>query len=147
MPSVNFNGYTVSDQTVKDILQNMCDYFQADVLVTSGDRTFVPEGGSTTSLHLNSRAADLHVDGVDDGVVYLNLRNLGYNSVFQSGNGYEFIWHGIHTSTGGPHIHMGRYGSAGVGYVNFKKEGITADGAGKYPLDIMLPIIPNPFGG
>lgn len=147
MPTVNYNGRTISDQTVKDVLQNMSDYFQADVNVTSGDRDYVPEGGSTTSLHLNKRAADFHVDGIDDSVVYLNLRNLGYNSVFESGHGYEFIWHGVHTATGGPHIHMGRYSSATISYVKFKKEGITEDGAGKYPVDISLPIIPNPFGG
>lgn len=79
MAIVNYNGYTVSDQTVKDVLQNIGDYFQADINVTSGNRTTVPEGGSTTSLHLQNRAADFHIVGIDDGTAYLNLKNLGYD--------------------------------------------------------------------
>ncbi len=136
MAAVNFNGRQISDAVVKQILQNLCDYFQASVNVTSGNRTTVPEGGSPDSLHLSNRAADFHVEGVDDGTVYLNLRNLGFKQVFTGGHGYEFIWHGIHTKTGGAHLHLGRYGSNQSGYINFYQEGITPEGKGKYSLDI-----------
>lgn len=112
MATVNYNGYTISDQTIKDVLENFAAYFGANVNVTSGDRTTVPEGGSTKSLHLKKRAADFSVVGLDYGTVYLHLKNLGYDQVFKYGHAYEFIWHGIHTATTGSHLHLGRYGSS-----------------------------------
>ncbi len=138
MPTVNYNGNQVSDTQVKQVLQNLCDYFQANVNVTSGNRTTVPEGGSPNSLHLKSRAADFHVEGVDDGTIYLHLRNLGYQQVFVSGHGYEFIQHGIHTKTKGAHLHLGRECSNPNGYVDFHQEGITPEGKNKYPLDVRV---------
>lgn len=45
MAEVNYNGYTISDQTIKNVLENFATYFGANVNVTSGDRTTVPEGG------------------------------------------------------------------------------------------------------
>ena len=140
MATVNYNGYTVSDQIVKDVLQNISDYFQADVNVTSGNRTTVPEGGSTSSLHLENRAADFHVVGIDDGTAYLNLKNLGYDQVFKSGNVYEFIWHGIYTATGGQHLHLGRSYSSSNGKVAFKIEGTTPATKKKYAVEIEAPI-------
>jgi hypothetical protein len=142
MPAVNYNGHKISDSIIKDVLQNLCDYFQANVNVKSGDRDTVPKGGSKESLHLAYQAADFHVEGEDDGVVYLHLRNLGYNSVLKGGNGYEFIWHGPFTETGGQHLHIGRYGKSAIGYVNFIKEGITSEGKNVYTTEIKLPIVP-----
>lgn len=136
MATVNYNGRKVSDAEVKQVLQNLCDYFQANIIVTSGDRTTVPEGGSPNSLHLKFKAADFHVEGVDDGTTYLNLRNLGHSQVFIARHGYEFIWHGSYTNTSGQHLHLGRYGISPIGYVDFIQEGVTPAGTGKYPLDI-----------
>jgi hypothetical protein len=136
MATVNFHGHQVSDSVVKQVLQNLCDYFQASVDVTSGDRTTVPEGGSPKSLHLLNRAADFHIEGIDDGTIYLNLRNLGFQQVFTSGHRYEFIWHGLYTGTSGAHLHLGRIGVNQNGYIDFIFEGITPEGKNKYPLDI-----------
>ena len=141
MPTVNYNGYKISDSIIKDVLKHICDYFQANVNVTSGDRDTVPKGGSKKSLHLDYRAADFHVEGEDDGVIYLHLRNLGYNSVLTGGNGYEFIWHGSYTATGGQHLHIGRIGKSAIGYVEFKKEGITPEERDVYTTEIKLPIV------
>lgn len=140
MATINYNGYTISDQIVKDVLQNIGDYFEADVNVTSGNRTTVPEGGSPDSLHLQNRAADFHVVGIDDGTAYLNLKNLGYDQVFKSGNNYEFIWHGTYTATGGQHLHIGRYGSSSIGKVKFKIEGTTPETKKVYTVEIEAPI-------
>ena len=136
MATVIYGGKNVSDSTVRDVLQRIADYFQANVEVTSGDRTTVPDGGSPTSRHLVGRAADFKVDGLDYGIIYLNLRNIGYQQVFVGGHGYEFIWHGPHTATTGQHLHLDRVGANQNGYVNFIQEGITAQGRDKYPLDI-----------
>lgn len=138
--AVNYNGYTVSDNEVKNVLQAISDYFEADVNVTSGNRSTVPQGGSTTSLHLVSRAADFHVDGYDDGTAYLHIKVFA-SAMFAMGNGYEFIRHGAYTQTGGAHLHLGRYGTAGTGYVKFKKEGLTSADKGVYTLDIEMPLI------
>ena len=146
MPTVNFNGHQISDTEIKQILQKMCDYFQANINVTSGNRTTVPEGGSPTSLHLRFKAADFHVEGVDDGTVYLHLRNIGYQQVFIGGHYYEFIWHGVHTITGGQHLHLGRSGANPNGYIEFIYEGITPEGKNKYPIDVKFPL-PIPKNG
>ena len=144
MGTVVYNGKVISDQIIKDVLDRISDYFVATVNVTSGDRSTVPEGGSDKSLHLKSRAADFHVEGVDDGVAYGNMKNLGHNWTFITGHRYEFIWHGEHTKTGGPHLHLGRYGKSLIGYANCMQEGITPEGKGKYPLDAKVPILPIP---
>lgn len=138
MANVNLNGRTVSDGVLNTVLENIAKYFEADLNVTSGDRTFVPEGGSTTSLHLSKRAADFNITGLTLEVVYLNLRNLGANQVFVAGHAYEFIWHGPHTATTGAHLHLGRISTSTGGYVKFIKEGITPEGSGKYPVDLKV---------
>lgn len=140
MAQVNYNGYTISDATVKEVLENISAYFGADVSVTSGDRTTVPDGGSTTSLHLSKRAADFYVVGIDYGTAYLNLKNLGYDQVFKYGHSYEFIWHGVHTGTTGQHLHLGRYGASSVSTVKFISEGTTSDETNDYTPDATLPL-------
>lgn len=141
MAQVNYNGKTVSDEELKKMLQAICDVFKANVNVTSGDRS-VPrdDGGKEKSLHLQKRAVDFHIEGVDHGTAYKKIK-LYYNHIFLNSHGYEFIWHGPYTETSGAHLHIGRYGSAFVGYVKCKKEGVTSGGKGSYPIDINLHII------
>lgn len=140
MANVNYNGITVTDTEVKNTLQAIADYFEKNVNVTSGDRgTVLDMGGKEDSLHLQNRAADFHVEGIDDGTAYLYIKVYS-SAMFSKEHGYEFIWHGPHTETTGQHLHLGRYGSKTVGYVKFKKEGITPEGKSKYPVDIKMPL-------
>ncbi len=141
MPSVNYNGYTVSDEEIRNVLQDACNYFEADISVTSGDRTHVPSGGSKTSLHLKKRAVDFHVAGYDDATAFLYMK-VFVAAFFSGGNNYEFILHGTYTKTGGPHLHLGRYGDTNEwGYVHYKKEGTTSATKGVYSTVIKLPLI------
>ncbi len=144
MPAVNYNGHTVSDQEIENILADACSYFEADINVTSGDRTYVPEGGSDKSLHLHKRAADFHVVGYDDATAFLYMK-VFVAAFFASGNKYEFILHGVYTATGGAHLHLGRYGSTfDWGYVHYKKEGTTSSTKGVYSTVYKLPLIGVP---
>lgn len=141
MPTVNYNGKTVTDNEVKDCLQAIADFFEKDVNVTSGDRgTPLDVGGKDKSLHLQNRAADFHVDGIDDGYAYLNLKVFA-SAVFSKKFAYEFIWHGPHTETMGQHLHLGNYNYKTVGYVKFKKEGITSADKGVYKTEIKMPLV------
>ena len=137
MPTVNFNGKTVSDQDVKDVLQNIADYFGADVNVTSGDRNYVPPGGSTSSKHLVGRAADFHIVGVPDVVIYENLKNFGWDHVFEFGHFWTLLYHGPHTGTTGEHIHLHRTGTSSNSRVRFQIEGLTADTKNDYQEEVV----------
>lgn len=124
--SVTYNGKRVSDPVLRDKLEKVADFFGRNITVTSGDRDFVPRGGSRTSLHLAHRAVDLHVQGLSDAEVFSRLKSSGILS-----NGYEVIRHGPNTATGGPHIHIGRYGDGRPS--QFKLEGVPGRaGAGQY---------------
>jgi hypothetical protein len=104
---VNYNGHRVSDATLRRTLQQIADHFRWTINVTSGDRDYVPPGGSPNSLHLKHRAADFHVAGASDGHVFWSLHGLRHGLLRRD---YEVIWHGPHTQTTGPHVHLGRYG-------------------------------------
>jgi Peptidase M15 len=135
MASVNYHGYVVSDPEICRLLQTIADLYGRTVHVTSGDRNHVPKGGSKTSLHLQKRAADLYVHGVTLGKLYQDLK-LFIAMVFDPTQGYEVIWHGPHTATGGPHLHLGHYpGKKWTGYVRFKTEGLTTATRGHYAVD------------
>jgi peptidoglycan hydrolase-like protein with peptidoglycan-binding domain len=123
--SISYNGHRVSDPVLRHKLGQIADYFGRHITVTSGDRDYVPQGGSTTSLHLAHRAVDLHVDGLSDAYVFARLRASGILS-----NGYEVIRHGPFTATGGPHIHIGRYGYNRSS--DFKIEGTSPRNRGVY---------------
>jgi len=132
MATVHYHGNTVSDPEVRRVLQTIADLFGKPVYVTSGDRSYVPKGGSKTSLHLQKRAADLYVEGVTLQNTFQDLK-VYISMVFDHTDGYEVIWHGSYTEIGGPHVHIGHYpGKKHVGYVLFKTEGITAGTRGKY---------------
>lgn len=114
---VNYAGRSISDGTLRGKLNRIADYFGRGITITSGDRNFVPPGGSRTSLHLAGRAADLHVNGLSDRAVFYGLKRSGLLR-----GGYEVIWHGSNTATGGPHIHIGRYGDGRAS--TFRAEGV-----------------------
>lgn len=124
----------VSDKKVRTVLTRIAEGLNREVIVHSGDRSYVPKGGSQTSLHLKGRAADFHVKSIQDGDVFSWLKQ-NYNIVFDADEAYEVIWHGEHTSTGGPHLHVGRYGENRSGYVDFKTEGIVKESSGKYEVE------------
>lgn len=124
--SITYNGKKVSDPVLRNKLEQVADFFGRNITVTSGDRDFVPKGGSRTSLHLAHRAVDLHVQGIPDSEVFSRLKSSGLLS-----NGYEVIRHGPNTATGGPHIHIGHYGDNRSS--QFKLEGVPGRaGAGQY---------------
>ena len=149
MASVHYHGHAVSDPEIRRVLQTIADLYGKDVQVTSGDRTFCPKGSPKTSLHLQKRAADLYVQGQTLGKIFQDL-NIYMSEVFDSTEGYEVIWHGPYTATGGPHIHVGHYpGKAWVGYVRFKSEGLTPGSGGQYSvqnrhLPPAMPVVVKP---
>lgn len=130
MPSVTYSK-AVSDANIKAIMQKIADAAGVNITVHSGDRNFVPKGGSKTSLHLKKRAADFHISGMTDadGFAFLKANK---DTIFDYNQSYELIHHGTYTQTGGPHLHIGRYGQAKMGYVDFKIEGLTAKTKGVY---------------
>jgi hypothetical protein len=147
MATVNYNGHTVTDQEVKNVLQAICDFFEADVDVTSGDRKTVPTGGSNTSAHLDGRAADFHVSGYDDGTAYLYLKVFAA-AIFAGGNSYQIIWHGGLNPEIKAHLHIGKYAKTSDlwGYALFQQEGTKQSNIGitKMTTDIKLPLIAVP---
>jgi len=125
---------TVSDTHLHQVLQRMSDVYGKDITVHSGDRDNVPAGGSKTSLHLARRAADFHISGLEDQDVFHSMRQ-HLAQVFTRSEGYEFILHGAHTATGGPHLHLGHYAAKNQGKVIFKTEGLTPATKGHYSLE------------
>ena len=129
MPQVNYNGKTVSDENIKTVLGRIATRLGGDVSVTSGDRNYVPQGGSQTSLHIGKRAADFSVSGFSLGSAFAQLK-AHEKEIFDNDKKYEVIHHGTHTATGGPHLHVRRF-SEGVG-VGWLVEGLEATGKGVY---------------
>ncbi|AKT37241.1 peptidoglycan-binding domain-containing protein [Chondromyces crocatus] len=121
---------TVSDQKLRAKLSELAMLFGWRIKVHSGDRNHVPSGGSQTSLHLQKRAADFHVYNAQGQMI---SDKQGFKEIALSGLvslDYELIWHGTQTSTGGPHLHLGRYGNDRNS--QFKIEGTTASNKGRY---------------
>lgn len=133
MPTVTYSK-TVSDGNVKSILQRIANQLGKNISVHSGDRHHVPHGGSTTSLHLQHRAADLHIQGMSDHDGFAVLKS-HYNDLFDSSEAYEVIHHGRYTETEAEHLHIGRYAEGRKGYVDFKIEGDTPATSGNYRRD------------
>jgi len=130
MAIVNYNGKTVSDDNLKLVLARIAARI-GSVRVTSGDRNFVPQGGSNKSLHLANRAVDFYIPGISLQSAYNKLlQNMTF--IFDLHHKYEVIFHGSFTNTGGAHLHIGRYDS-GSG-VTFKMEGTTPESRGKYSI-------------
>jgi len=128
MAIINYNGKTISDEDIKDVLVKIATHL-GTINVTSGNRNAVPRGGSKTSLHLINQAVDFSITGMSLEDTFKKLIEKRY-LLFNSSHKYEVIWHGQYTITGGPHIHIGRH-AMGSG-VSFKKEGTSAETKGKY---------------
>lgn len=141
MATVNYNGNTVSDEEVKKVLEAVSNFFQAPVTVTSGDRNFVPKGGSATSWHLSKKAADFHVDNNSDADVFRYMK-VFVSNFFKMGYRYEFIRHGDFTATTGAHLHIACKGTANdFGYAEFIEEGITSSTKNSYRTIANIPLI------
>lgn len=122
---------TVSDGNVKTILQRIATRLNKNITVHSGDRNHVPRGGSTRSLHLQHRAADLHIQGLSDANGFAMLKT-HMNEIFDATEAYEVIHHGKYTETEAEHLHIGRYAGGRRGYVDFKLEGEIPSTRGNY---------------
>jgi muramidase (phage lysozyme) len=113
-----------SDGHLKIVMERISELLGKTVVVHSGDRDYVPPGGSRTSLHLAHRAVDLHVPGISDSSILTSITG-NLDKIFDKSQGYELIRHGEYTATGGPHIHIGHYEGSHVGNVILKLEGLT----------------------
>lgn len=134
MPTVTYRR-TVSDDILKTLLQRIADHLNKDISVHSGDRGHIPQGSSRGSLHMQHRAADLHIQGVTDQESF-RLLNQDYNTLFDATEEWEVIHHGPFTETEGEHIHIGRYGNGRRGSVRFKTEGLTRATRGDYSVTV-----------
>ena len=122
---------TTSDKHLRVVMERLSELLGKTVVVHSGDRNYVPQGGSTTSLHLAHRAVDLHVDGLADADILEKIK-ANLSRLLDKTEGYELIRHGQYTATGGPHIHLGHYQGAHAGQVLLKLEGLTPQTKGDY---------------
>jgi len=135
-PTVTYKR-SVSDVSLKLLLVTVAEIIGADLVVHSGDRDHTPKGGAKKSLHKASRAADLHAVGISDGAAFQRLRDNKERLMQRAPiNRFQVLLHGPHTSTEGPHIHIGDYHLIraelrGTG-VEFWTEGLTAATKGKY---------------
>lgn len=127
---VVYGKFNVSDEVLKNTLELIALHI-GRVIVTSGDRDFVPKGGSKTSLHLQKRAVDIKIAGMSLEDAFMKLVSKE-KDIFDSKSGYEVILHGKFTKVAGPHLHIGRL-LKGVSGVHFKREGI-APYNGKSPI-------------
>lgn len=142
MPIVNYGKYRVGDQRLRDVLERIADETSRVVRVTSGDRDFVPSGGSTSSLHLINEAVDFHIEGLSDEQAFTLLR-AKRNQIFGDAKGdafrFQIIRHGPHTVTQAGHLHLG-YAPEGRGdnSTGFLVEGLSPSGRGRY-ITVELP--------
>jgi hypothetical protein len=108
------------------------DFASSTVNVTSGDRDFVPSGGSLTSAHLRGDAADFHVQGETDSQVDTELKS----STSPVITGFNVIQHGPDTATQGAHVHIDSENRGGDSApTRFEHEGMTPETSGHYSLD------------
>ena len=105
---VIYGRYRVSDAKVRGFLERLSARTGQAVVLTSGDRDFVPRGGSRNSLHLQKRAADFYVEGQTLRQTWEVIRR--HRGELLGDSAYEVIWHDVNTNTGGPHLHVGRHG-------------------------------------
>lgn len=136
MPIVNYGQYRVSDERLREVLELIADETGHVVRLTSGDRDFVPKGGSPKSLHLINSAVDFHVDGLSDEQAFTLIR-MKRRKIFGDAEDdafrFQILWHGANTETQGAHLHLGyvpegfRFSSRG-----FLVEGLTPLTKGQY---------------
>lgn len=122
---------TTSDTHLRVVMERLSELLGKTVIVHSGDRNYVPPGGSTSSLHLARRAVDFHIVGLSDASILESMK-ANFSRLLDKSEGYELIRHGQYTATGGPHIHLGHYKGAHAGKVLLKLEGLTPQTKGDY---------------
>ena len=105
MGRINYNGHKVSSAPVRAFLEKISKL--GNITVTSGDRDFVPKGGSKTSDHLHHSAVDIHVGGMSDKKLFATLASRSKEFFGNFADGVQLILHGRDTATGGPHVHIG----------------------------------------
>jgi hypothetical protein len=105
--------HTTRSGTLQNFASNLAGAENVHVVVISGDRNYVPQGGSTASEHLTTDinpsaqgAIDFHAyyeDGrqVPDGA----LGSVAISSGRAETDGVRLILHGPGTNTEGPHLH------------------------------------------
>lgn len=141
MADVTYNGKTVSDENVKTILSRVAEKLNADVNVSSGDRTAaLSVGAGNKSHHLSGRAADFHVTGLSDEDAFKKIQEKK-SDIFDIDKKYQVIWHGPHTGTMGQHVHIARY-ETGTG-VEFFTEGTTKETKDTYTVAGVYVIMPS----
>ena len=123
-----------SDNHLKTVMTRLSELLGKTVTVHSGDRNYVPPGGSTKSLHLAHRAVDFHVAELSDSFVLDKIKE-NYSRLLDRTEGYELIRHGQYTATGGPHLHLGHFQGSHQGKILLKLEGLTAATKGNYSLE------------
>lgn len=142
MATVHYQGKTITDPHLHELLQRVADHLDRDVRIVGGNRAADAQqkGGSQTSLHFpqyGGRAADFHVDGITDRQAFDNLRAHA-SEVFDHDKTYELVQHGRDTNTDKAHLHIGRYGPEHAktaqypGTVLVKTEGLTPGTRGVY---------------
>lgn len=105
-PNSDIHECRSSDAEVEAMLQKIADTLKANVVVTSGDRSSVPNGGSSTSLHLAFRAADFRVQGFTLSAAFDAIRRHKLIPALD----WELIWHRQENgSLLAPHLHLGHY--------------------------------------
>ena len=125
---------TTSDSHLRTVMERLSEILGKTVVVHSGDRNYVPSGGSPTSLHLAHRAVDFHVADLSDNFI-LDKIKANYSRIFDRSEGYELIRHGEYTATGGPHLHIGHFQGTHTGKVLLKVEGLTPSTKGSYSVE------------
>jgi hypothetical protein len=110
MVKVEYNGCTVSDPAVRDVLKQIAHRLGHDVIITSGDRDHAVKGGSPTSDHLVGRAADFHVRGMSDDAAFAYLKAHAQDLLRDLP--FQVIQHGSYTATQGHHLHSGLHSNS-----------------------------------
>jgi hypothetical protein len=130
---INYGPFRVSDGRVREALNRIAALNAilggGQIIVTSGDRSHVPPGGSRTSDHLFGRAVDFRSAKLSDGQLFQAIRAKA-GELFPSDGSFQVIFHGPATATSSPHIHVGRNPN-GFG-TSFLVEGATPATRGKY---------------
>lgn len=127
----------VSDPWLRRLMVSVTAALGTSVTVYSGDRNFVPKGGSRKSHHLEGRAVDFSARGLTPEQIFEKLRGAAKSLPAPMGARYQILFHGKHTATGGAHVHIGRYHfldaekNARSGF-DFWIEGDTRETHGKY---------------
>lgn len=102
--TVHYRGRLVSDATLRRTLQQVSEYLNRDISITSGDRIAVLNGNKR-SHHLLGRAADFTVTGMKLSDAFDALKKAKFLA-----SGYQLIYHTEETVA--PHLHLGRYADA-----------------------------------